>query len=208
MPPYFFEKHIPHNGLTYEAYFKKFEAKIKDFDPEKLTPEEKGLWEYRKLNFQRSLRVSKTTTVSAELKSLLDKIDQPQIWMVLTEDWCGDSAQTLPQIAKIAAVSKFVDLRILHRDEHPEIMDQYLTNGSRGIPKLIAFDNAGNELFQWGPRPAFAAKIVAEGLKEGLAKEEIYPKLHAWYAKDRGKTVDKDFVELISKLTPASLVTL
>lgn len=206
MKTYFFEKRIPHNGMTYEAYAKKFEAKIKNTDLAKLTPEEKALWEYSKLNFQRSLRVSKTTAVSDALKSFLKKIDQPQIWMILTEEWCGDSAQTLPQIAKIAAVSKFIDFRILHRDEHPEIMNQYLTNGKQGVPKLVAFDNSGNELFHWGPRPAFAAKIVNEALKAGVPKEEVYPKLHSWYAKDRGKAVDKEFVELISKLMPALLV--
>ena len=46
-----------------------------------------------------------------------------------------------------------LELRIVLRDEHPEVMDRYLTNGSRSIPIVIALDEEFRELGHWGPRP-------------------------------------------------------
>jgi thiol-disulfide isomerase/thioredoxin len=119
--------------------------------------------------------------------------------MVLTEDWCGDSAQTLPFIACIAEENPHILLKILLRDENPDIMDLYLTNGKRAVPKLVAFDESGEELFVWGPRPQPAAEVFREGIAEGLPKKEVYPKLHLWYGRDRGKTVEKEFLGILER---------
>lgn len=160
---------------------------------------QKTLLEYTKLNYQRSLRIQKTYCPSEELKSALQTICEPQIWMVLTEDWCGDSAQTLPFIARMAEENPHITLRILSRDENLDIMDLYLTDGKRGVPKLVAFDESGEELFRWGPRPQPAAEVFREGINCGLPKKEVYPKLHLWYGRDRGRTVEKEFVEILGR---------
>ncbi len=97
-----------------------------------------------------------------------------------------------------------MDLRILPRDENLDIMDQYLTDGKRGVPKLLVFDESGQELFTWGPRPAPAAQLVDTAIAQGLPKKEIYPRLHAWYAKDRGKTTDAELLEKIRTVLAAS----
>ncbi len=121
-------------------------------------------------------------------------------WIVLTEDWCGDSAQNLPYIAKFAALNKNIDLRILLRDDNLDIMDLYLTNGkSRSIPKLIAIDSDGNELFVWGPRPAVIQDMVKAWQIEGKSKEIWQHELHSFYAKNKGKHLEEEFIKLLSR---------
>jgi hypothetical protein len=82
--------------------------------------------------------------------------------MVLTEPWCGDSAFLLPVIAEAAALNDAVSLRILLRDDHLDVMDQYLTDGSRSIPKLVVLSNDGTERCTWGPRPDGAQQRFEE----------------------------------------------
>jgi len=76
-------------------------------------------------------------------------------------------------------------------------MDQYLTNGKRAIPVLVAFDLDGNELFRWGPRPEAAAELFRECKEAGQAKETILEELHRWYAKDRGCTIEEELKSLL-----------
>jgi hypothetical protein len=152
------------------------------------------------LNFQRMQRILKTYTVDSGLNQLLTKITSPQLWMVLTEEWCGDSAQTLPFLAKISKANPLIDFRILLRDKNLNIMDLYLSSEqTRSIPKLVAFDLDGNELFRWGARPAEADNLVKKLKAEGKTKDEFIEQLHLWYAKNKGKALEDEMKELISK---------
>ena len=98
----FFREGRPQNGITYQEYIDRFARKVNDVDPDTLDPLKRRSWESNRLNFQRSQRVAKTYKIPAELKTVVRQIKTPQLWMVITENWCGDSAQTLPQIVKIA----------------------------------------------------------------------------------------------------------
>jgi hypothetical protein len=105
--------------------------------------------------------------------------------LVLTEDWCGDAANTVPVLAKWADHAATIELRLLRRDEHPELMDRYLTNNSRSIPIVIVLDAENNELGSWGPRPAeLQAWVMAN--KGIVPKAELYPQVRRWYSRDRG----------------------
>ncbi len=187
-------------GMTNDEFLALMEKEIKEKDTLELQEEEKYLLDITKLNFQRSSRIKKTYKPSDEIISAIENIEKKQLWMVLTEPWCGDSAQNLPYIAKIAELNYNIDFRILLRDENPEIMDQYLTNGkSRSIPKLVAFDDEGKELFQWGPRPKLAQEMVNNWKAEGLSKDEFIEKLHLWYGRNRGEELEKEFIELLMR---------
>lgn len=189
-------------GIGYDIYFGKWLQYLDEVNPEMLEGQEKNFYDYRKLNKQRSSRVQKTYKVSDELQSVLDNLEEPQTWMVLTENWCGDSAQILPYIAKIAEASDKIVLRILYRDDNLEIMDEYLTDGkSRSIPKLVAFDKEGNELFQWGPRPVEAQIFVKDALAKGREKQKVYQELHLWYSRYGAKEMEKEFSDILEKVT-------
>jgi hypothetical protein len=107
--------------------------------------------------------------------------------LVLAEDWCGDASNTVPVLARLADAVPGLDLRVLRRDEHPEVMDRYLTNGSRSIPIVIALDEDFTELGHWGPRPAeLQSWVLANRLT--LPKTELYPLVRRWYARDHGES--------------------
>jgi len=119
--------------------------------------------------------------------------------LVLMEDWCLDATSTIPPVAKLAEAASNVDLRVLDRDEHLDLMDAHLTNGTaRSIPVVILLDGEGVERGWWGPRPAdLQAWFYGEG--QTLEKEARYRELRKWYARDRGATTVREVVELIEK---------
>lgn len=208
MPKQFFLDKRPHNGLTYEDYRKKTVEYVETTNPETLNDSEKSFYNYTKLNVHRSKRIDRVYKVNEEFRSILSGITSPQIWMVLTEDWCGDSAQNLPYIVKIAEENPLITLRILERDKNLDIMDLYLTNGkSRSIPKLVAFDEDGKELFQWGPRPKEAQSNVEQWKESGLTKTEFMEKLHLWYAGNRGKSIESEFMWLLCSVEECKKVS-
>ncbi len=191
-----FRDKIPHSGMTYEEYKKLFADEIEN--PSAL--DENNNYDIKKLNFARRTRVEKQFVPSDELIEAVNKISKPQLRVVLTESWCGDSAQNLPVLTKISELSENIELRILLRDSNLEIMDQYLTNGTRSIPKLIVFDEEGNELFRWGARPAAAQQLINDLKEKGLQKNEWLIELHKWYANNRGKEIEKELLKLLNNL--------
>ena len=107
--------------------------------------------------------------------------------LVLAEDWCGDASSTIPVLARFAEAVPGLELRIIRRDEHPEVMDRYLTNGSRSIPIVIVLDEAFRELGHWGPRPSVLQSwVMANRLT--IPKPQLYPQVRTWYARDRGES--------------------
>jgi len=110
-------------------------------------------------------------------------------------------SQNLPYIVKIAELNPLINLRILFRDQNLDVMDLYLTNGrARSIPKLVAFDENGNELFRWGPRPKAAQEVVDQAIQNGIDKNQYLEKLHLWYSDDKGRTLEKEFSILLHNL--------
>jgi len=155
---------------------------------------------YTRMNVRRMDRWDKTAVVSAELQEKIAQIDAPQTWLVLTEAWCGDAAQSIPFMVKAASYSPLVDIRFILRDEHPDVMDAYLTNGGRSIPKLIALKNEDlAELFTWGPRPQVLQQKYLAYLEDskGISQEDFIESIHLWYAKDKNANIDAEFLTLI-----------
>lgn len=143
------------------------------------------LLEYTKLNVVRMKRLDKTAEIIPELKEMIDQIDTPQTWLVLTEGWCGDAAQVLPVLNKIARLNSNINLKFLLRDENPGLMDQYLTNGkSRSIPKLLVVDEIFEELFNWGPRPGVLQEMVYHMTANAANNDTIKEEMHRWLCKE------------------------
>ena len=160
------------------------------------------LTNYSRLNDRRMKRLDKTIKISEDTIQEFKKVKQPQTWLVLTEGWCGDAAQSLPILNKIASDTANIDLKIVLRDENLDLMDLFLTNGGRSIPKLIVLDKDNNVLDFWGPRPTIATKMVTDYKeKNGTLDPQFKQDLQVWYNKDKGKSVQEDFVNLVAKLS-------
>jgi hypothetical protein len=115
--------------------------------------------------------------------------------LVIAEDWCGDASNTVPIVAKFVDAVPGFELRVILRDANPDVMDQYLTNGSRSIPIVIALDQNFQEIGHWGPRPTeLQAWVMAN--RNTMPKSELYPQVRKWYARDRGETTLREVLEI------------
>ena len=155
---------------------------------------------YTLLNRTRMERNARTVKLLPELEALL-RAAPSMTWLVLTEAWCGDASQCTPVMDLMAAAAPRITLRYVLRDEHLALMDHYLTRGGRGIPLLIAFDAAGKEHFHWGPRPAPPQAVVWAWRDtpedQRVPKSKMYEQVHAWYAADKGVTMQREFLALL-----------
>ena len=104
-------------------------------------------------------------------------------------------------MAKLANLSPNITLKIVIRDEHPDLMDAYLTNGNRSIPKLIAVTaDLQQELFTWGPKPKYLIDRYAafKQNSEGRSYSDFLEEVHLWYAKNKQKDLEAEIYPLIS----------
>jgi hypothetical protein len=121
----------------------------------------------------------------------------PRHLLVMSEDWCGDAVNSVPVVARLAELAPArLDLRVLARDAHPALMDAHLVNGARSIPIVLALDPAFALLGAWGPRPReLQAWVLGPG--QALDKEARYKEVRRWYARDRGRAVVSEVLELL-----------
>lgn len=191
-------KKLLESGYTYKSYRKMIDDLLaqgkttgSNHSPEML--------DYTKLNVHRMSRMDNTVTIGIELKTELKNLQRKLIWMVIGEAWCGDVSMNLPVIAKIAEQSQNIDLRILIRDENPDIMNLYLTNGGKAIPVLVCFDaETLEELGKWGPRPAPAQKLIKELVANPeIPKAERTRQVMLWYSADNTNTIQNEFLEFL-----------
>ncbi len=175
-------------ALTYEAYMayahERFNQHLTTTDDPYYNTEQ--ILGFTSVNFARIRRLEKTTVLTPALQTVLSNVPEPWVWLVLVESWCGDVAQILPVLNQIATFSGNIQLRLLLRDQHPDLMDAYRTNGGRAIPKLICLRRADlGELGTWGPRPAALQAEMDTWKTEKIPFEAVIERAHGWYAKDR-----------------------
>lgn len=129
--------------------------------------------------------------------------------LVITEPWCGDSLAVLPVVKKITEINGNWEIRIVLRDENPDLIDNFLTNGGRAIPVFLFLDGDYSLLFRWGPRPKAAQDIFEhhrELINNGLIeKTEVIKMIRKFYSKDRGNEIQKDILENLAKFNNKQL---
>ncbi|MFL0353446.1 thioredoxin family protein [Xanthomarina sp. GH4-25] len=186
-------------SMSYQAY-RELMAKMVENESTTGNDKSEDMVNYTKLNEQRMKRWDKTLKVSDSAKEELANIDSKQTWLVLTESWCGDAAHVVPVFNKLAELNNNINLRLVLRDDNDALMNQFLTNGGKSIPKLILIDEASNKVINsFGPRPAEATKLVVDyKAKHGEITPEIKEQLQQWYNKDKGQSVINDLMNLLT----------
>lgn len=160
------------------------------------------LTHYSELNEARMNRLDKKMEVSEDNIRKLLALQKKYIWIVISEGWCGDAAQILPVLNKMAAIANNIDFRIVFRDENENLMDQFLTNGARSIPKLVIVEPETNKILgSWGPRPKGAAELITSYKRQyGTIDETAKTELQLWYLHDKGLTTQTEIVDLMLEL--------
>ena len=124
-----------------------------------------------------------------------------QKWYLITEPWCGDAAHLTPFIQKIAEYSPHIELHVILRDGDDNMIDSYLTDGSKSIPKLIVRDDNNTDLFTWGPRPIEAKELV-DNLKESTkTTQEKKAALQVWYNNDKGISIQRELMAQLKQVS-------
>lgn len=186
------------NTYTYETYRTRIQNLLAEG---KSSGDEQSdeILAYSQLNETRMNRLDKTIKITSETEAFLSALNTEYIWLVLSEGWCGDAAQILPIINKMAQVSDKVELQIVFRDENPELMNLFLTNGGKAVPKMIILDKRTLEVVaDWGPRPADAIKLILDyKAKHGIVDETAKADLQMWYLHDKGVSTQNEIVCLL-----------
>ena len=187
-------------AIPYDAYLQLSALLVKEERTSGPNQSEAYVY-YTKLNVQRMKRLNKTIEVPAKVIELLKEKAANWTWVILTEPWCGDAAQCVPVIEKLALSASNIQTLYLLRDEHPEVMDAYLTNGGRSIPKLICLDKTGKELFTWGPRPAVIQEVMNRLKAEGITEiATIVEQIQKAYNEDKQAGIYNEFECLLKEM--------
>lgn len=159
-----------------------------------------ALTNYTVLNQRRMKRLDKTLKISEEAVKNINDFDKKVTWLVLTESWCGDAAQTMPMMNKVAEHNDNISFKVILRDENLDVMNRFLTNNTMSIPKLVMIEDATGEILgDWGSRPKIASQMVIDYKNErGMLTPEFKEDLQIWYNKDKGQSTLRDLMELLA----------
>ena len=182
--------------LTWQAYLDQFDSILEHKSKNALYNNPDYL-NYVKLNKSRMSRWLKSLEIPRELVNKIKQLNHSQEWWLITEPWCGDAAHNNPFIYALSQLNEKIDLKLFLRDDNLELMDQYLTNGGRSIPKLIVRDPTGKDLFVWGPRPQEAQNLLIELKNNEASLDTIMNELQQWYNSNKGEQLFKEFNELL-----------
>lgn len=154
---------------------------------------------YTKLNKSRMKRVSKRIELSEDQLNRVKSSSKSLIFLGITESWCPDAATNLPVFSKLCEINPHFELKLLMRDEHLDLMDLYLTNGGRSIPKVLFIDNERLEVqASWGPRPHYLQEWLARNkISNEFSPAELTEKFQRWYIEDRGQSTLNEILNLL-----------
>jgi thiol-disulfide isomerase/thioredoxin len=190
---------------SYESY-RDLVNKLSEHNATTGAVQSEALINYTKLNDRRMKRWDKTIKVPEDIQEKVNTVNDKMTWLVITESWCGDAAHLMPAMNKLAALNENIDLRVVLRDENEALMDRFLTNGTRSIPKLILIDDGSGEVVNtYGPRPSTLAKIVSDFKNTyGKLTPEFKEDLQHWYNRDKGQTTLEDLVDSLEETVPST----
>jgi hypothetical protein len=196
-------EYVRKHGMNYIEYLNLIDLLLTENKTTGIDQSDKNL-NYAKLNQQRMHRLEKTIVLDGSYAAIFHKIEHAIEVLVITEGWCGDSAQICPWFHELEKVSNGkIKSYFLLRDEHLEIMDCFLTNGSRSIPKFIFFSPiSGEVLATWGPRPKAIQDWFLDTKSKfpDLLKDEIGLQLHQFYTKDKGHEILSDLKNILNTI--------
>ncbi|HYH15198.1 MAG TPA: thioredoxin family protein [Flavisolibacter sp.] len=185
--------------MNYQSYVEVFEAILQSEKPQPPYDNPDYL-NYTKLNYSRMNRWVKTMELEPNLVSVLKGMDKRQHWIIILEPWCGDVAHSLPFLMRLAEQSPQITYDLQLRDSEPFLINSYLTNGTKSIPKLIVRDEDGIDLFTWGARPREAQQLMERLKAEKADFEIIKTELQNWYNEDKGRSLQIELLQLFTAI--------
>lgn len=187
--------------MDFSAYLTAFGSILNDPNPPAPYDQPEYI-DYTRLNWSRMNRWLKKGQLDTPLVDAVNHITHPQHWIVITAPWCGDAAHSLPFLHLASELNPLISVTYEHRDAEPFRINEYLTNGSKSIPKLIIRNSAGDDLATWGPRPAACQELYQSLMTSGADFERVKTDLQHWYNNDKGKAVQAELTGILTDILP------
>jgi len=146
------------------------------------------------------------TTLSDDVREFLHGLDRQINVLVVATHWCIDCQANVPVMAKIADTSPAIDVRIINRDDHPDFMQHYLTNGGMKVPLCLFLSTDYREVSRWVERPTEAYRLLYDLRVQGLEGDELYAQFKRRYRSI--EMIEDTLAELIHHVERTELVLL
>ncbi len=152
---------------------------------------------YYELGLQRMNRTLKKLVIDEEQVNELKSKNFDGKILIISEAWCGDASATVPALVNFFEGHN--EVKIFLRDSDSSLIEQFLTNGTQSIPKVIILDKEFKVKNSWGPRPKFGHDLLLKykADPENYTKDMFYNDLQIYYSRNRGKDAIQEILELL-----------
>jgi hypothetical protein len=139
-------------------------------------------------------------TVTADLVTRMRALPDKRRLLVVAEDWCSDSVNTVPYIARLVdGAPERLALRLIDSQSGKAIMEAHPTPDRRAAtPTVVVLAADDGVLGTWTERPSSTQAWFLERQKTTMQKP-LHDELIAWYASDAGKTTVAEIAEILSR---------
>lgn len=150
-----------------------------------------------RLERARWMRVTASAEVPPAFVTRLQRAGAGLRLLIVAEDWCVDSANTVPFVARLASDAG-VETRIIDRAAGRELLDAHRTPDGRVATPLVVVLRDHRSVGAWVERPAPLNALFrslatsAESLRQ-LADRQT------WYDQDRGRTALSEILTLVER---------
>ena len=117
--------------------------------------------------------------------------------LIVAEDWCPDSVNTVPYIARLASLAG-VEVRIVGRAVGGPLMARYRTPDGRTATPIVILLRDGIEAGAWVERPRVLQELF-ESMRTNPESGRRLAERQTWYDADHGETTLSELVSLAER---------
>jgi len=139
-------------------------------------------------------------SVTPELITRMRALPEKRRLLVVTEDWCSDSANTVPYIARLVdGAPERLEMRVINSQLGKAVMDAHRTpDGRTATPTVVVLGADGRIIGAWTERPSSTQTWFLEKQQTTMQKP-LHDELIEWYARDAGKTTVAEIADILSR---------
>lgn len=142
----------------------------------------------------------KDAAVTADLMTRMRALPDRRRILVVADDWCSDSVNTIPYIARLVdAAPERLEIRMIDSTLGARLMKAHRTpDGRAGTPTVVVLGDDGRFIGAWVERPSGLQAWRTEK-KTRLSRTELRERSTEWYAKDAGKSTMEEIAALVER---------
>ncbi len=117
-------------------------------------------------------------------------------FLVVAEDWCGDSVNTVPYLARLVEQVPGWEMRVINSRRGADLMAANPTpDGRAATPTILVLDSDDEQVGAFIERPTILQEWFLRAESE-LPRKELFEQKYTWYAEDAGEETVRELTEL------------